>query len=354
MEKFQKELIAPEQNSETAAAKEPLAYVYERDLDLLFAEEFYSSPAFAKWFGDQILKNLTKPENFSPPREKKEHKLNPAKFSEVSHSVVATGGETDVLAIYQTDAGKEWLVLIENKINVGFQELQPERYYIRAEDLAKKRQADGYSVVLIAPLQYFKKSKSNYEFEAAISYEDVRDWFIKESNLGERARYKAAILNLAIEKKGKNPGVPKVNIFCQAYDKFLRSVQAEFKDVILLSNLQAPRSDIWINYNLPTDIAGKNYIVHKAEDGVVGLYFSGEAANYEKINQRYAKWLTANNDTGLAINKANKSLSLTLKVPKLSIEVDFAEQQEKAREAFQAITKLVEIYRSEYQQRSDH
>src|SRR5688572_22073219 len=89
-----------------------IAGVSERDIDLLLLEEFHSSPTFQAWFVAQILGGGAVTGELVSARR----------------SVTQSTGESDVEVAFKCDDGREVRFLIENKLNVGFQPLQAERY----------------------------------------------------------------------------------------------------------------------------------------------------------------------------------------------------------------------------------
>jgi len=82
----------------------------------------------------------------------------------ISNSPLAqTLGETD-LEIWFSDAeGKRWVVLIESKIAADFQNLQPERYVLRAKNYVKSNAADRARTVLLSPAGYQKDGCSLFD-----------------------------------------------------------------------------------------------------------------------------------------------------------------------------------------------
>jgi hypothetical protein len=89
---------------------------YERDVDLLLAEEFAVNPAFADRF-----KAVTK---FA-------HET--ATFVDLWVSKSDNLGESDLIVIYQTEDGERFALLIEDKIDAPLQRDQAARYGQRAD-----------------------------------------------------------------------------------------------------------------------------------------------------------------------------------------------------------------------------
>jgi hypothetical protein len=81
---------------------------YERDIDLLLAEEFSISPAFANWF----LKHTSNIDHTN------------ATVADVAVSASDAAGESDLVIIYNVAGGRTFALLIEDKIDAGFQKNQ--------------------------------------------------------------------------------------------------------------------------------------------------------------------------------------------------------------------------------------
>jgi hypothetical protein len=88
------------------------------------------------------------------------------------------GGQTDVVAEWE-GASRKLVVLIESKLNAGFQPRQGERYKERSVRLV----ASGWSVktVLVAPRAYLATANVQATlFEYRLAVEDLVDWIMSE------------------------------------------------------------------------------------------------------------------------------------------------------------------------------
>ena len=118
------------------------------------------------------------------------------------------------------------MVLIENKLDVNFQELQFERYQRRGELYKSESKCSEYYSVLVAPNEYAERQK---DFEKYISYEDLRNFFELEGS--RRSSFKASLLKIAIEKskRGYQPiNSDPVQRFWQAYWEYKEDTLPEF------------------------------------------------------------------------------------------------------------------------------
>jgi hypothetical protein len=165
---------------------ETFSSVRERDVNFILAEEFTCSDHFRTWF----LKN-TVGLNFG---------INI--YQKVKSQVYHPTGESDIEVYFSSYTGDNWRFLIENKINAKFQISQGERYKKRGQAYVDENKCIGFSTVLIAPKSYLNKCNENFDFY--LTYEQLQNWFINYSQMGERGKYKAKQIELAIKKASTN------------------------------------------------------------------------------------------------------------------------------------------------------
>jgi hypothetical protein len=155
----------------------PIEAVQERDIDLILLEEFNTNNAFAEWFVNECnAPKLT--ENIGAWKSISDFGL----------------GETDILFKYKSSE-KEYILLIENKLDAQFQENQYERYLKRAENYLKQNKCNECFCILIAPEFYCNNQN---DFENYVSYETLSKRF---EFLGtKRDLFKSKLLKIASEK----------------------------------------------------------------------------------------------------------------------------------------------------------
>jgi hypothetical protein len=73
---------------------------YERDVDVLLAEEFSVNTAFAEWFRSQT-----------------KFETSVAQVADVYVSKSDNLGESDLIVIYETEGGSRFALLIEDKVD---------------------------------------------------------------------------------------------------------------------------------------------------------------------------------------------------------------------------------------------
>ncbi len=157
-----------------------LPRLYERDIDVLLQEELIFCGALRRLIARELRLD------------------NALEVGECRLSVVDSTGETDVYAFFSAGP-RRGVLLIENKIDAGFQPLQPERYRERARALANEFGEDAVFCLLIAPASYLRaRNAQTGIFDAAISYEDAAAAIDEDST--PRSKHRAALIRSAVER----------------------------------------------------------------------------------------------------------------------------------------------------------
>jgi hypothetical protein len=173
---------------------------------LFVLEELHSGNGFDDWFGEKVgLKGFR--------CEKAEHS--------VSAKSNAKWGETDVLAFF-SDNVESVAVLIEDKIAADFTERQANRYHERGADLVRNGTAQRYLTILVAPSVYIAGVPKDDPWDRALSMEELRDWFAKDSTAHAAWRSLALTECLARVAKSKSVGSAEVRRFSEAFAFFLQ------------------------------------------------------------------------------------------------------------------------------------
>lgn len=142
----------------------------ERDVDLALQEFLAHDPSFRDWFLNQIgCASFVLSDG--------------GVFIEAVRSTSSRdGGQTDVIARW-SNATSTLVVLIESKLNAGFQKRQGARYRERA--LRANSAEKTARTVLVAPRQYLSMSnvQASY-FDARVSLEDILEEMRKRPHIG--------------------------------------------------------------------------------------------------------------------------------------------------------------------------
>ena len=127
--------------------------VSERDMDLLFLEEFVCSQEFLNIFLSKIdLLNAT--------------------ICSVEHSKVDVEfGESDLTIIVEKD-GQRYGLLIEDKIDAIAMKNQSDRYLKRGENDKNKGDYSNYFVFIVAPEKYIQTNEEAKKYRYKVTYEE--------------------------------------------------------------------------------------------------------------------------------------------------------------------------------------
>lgn len=297
--------------------------VSERDIDLLLLEEFLSSVDFLHWFAAQAIGP-----DFSVGR-----------LLKAMRSVTQSTGESDLEVALEGADGKSVMLLIENKVNAGFQRQQAERYRIRGNTYLERGEYSSFRTVLVAPDRYFGSATELKGFNARITYEAIRDWFANTHSMGARKNYKEGLLTAAIKRgtHGYRPVIdPPVTNFWHMYWQLAQKNAPELE---MKEPASKPARAGFIYFH-PTNLPIGVDIVHKLRHGNVDLQF---AAMGNRLNE-LRTLLRHNVDPDMKIVKASKSGSVRLRVPQLNTRLDFAKQEEHARQGLDAAKRLLALY----------
>jgi hypothetical protein len=144
---------------------------YERDIDLLLAEEFSVSAAFAAWF-------LSKTKYF---------KEADARVVNVYVSRSDRSGESDLVVVFEKlGEGTRFALHIEDKIDAPLQPEREARYRLRGETEVLRGDYSELEVILCSPESYPQVHAEAASFDSFVTYEAI-SVFLKDHN-GEELR----------------------------------------------------------------------------------------------------------------------------------------------------------------------
>ncbi len=299
----------------------PIGAARERDIDLLLVEEFCSSARFRSWFLEQTVSA----------------RFVAGKFVGAWHSVVHPSlGESDLEVAFEGPDKGGFRLLIEDKIDAVAQPDQAERYRLRGEAYLRKSECTDFKTVIVAPERYLADKSETALFDAAITYESLRDWFLGQTQLGERASYKAALILAAMEeaRRGYQPVMDE-------------RVTAFWKGYYDLAMQNAPELDMKPPGNKPAGagfvefkaavLPARTRIVHKLPHGNVDLEFVGKGDSLGELERKHGRKLLP----GMRIVRAGKSGAIRLKVPELDTSADFTGQSGSVEEGLAAARQLL-------------
>jgi hypothetical protein len=218
---------------------------YERDVDVLLAEEFAVNPFFAEKF-----KSLTKFAN------------EVAVVSDFWVSKSNNMGESDLIVLYECSDKRRFAILIEDKVDARLQSDQAERYQKRARSDVAKGDYEDFAVVLCAPRYYLDNHSDLSSFEHHISLEQIAD--ILSAPDDARANYKADFLRTAGTKKlnaWKRQDDAATNAF---WDAAYELASRDFR-ILEMKRLKVTKGTSWITFR-PRGIAPQSKRLHLGVD----------------------------------------------------------------------------------------
>lgn len=291
--------------------------VCERDIDLLLVEEIAASGGFARWFLGEI--GISKR----------------SRVIAVNHSVGTASGESDIEIILKAD-GKAIKILVEDKLDAPFQREQPERYRQRANGYLRSGRFSEVRTVIVAPEEYLRSSRAAVAFDRHVSIEAILSHLEKDTGLGERARYKCALLRRSIERG--NTGwrmVPDkaVSSFWQQYWELANAIATDLR---MKRPSEKPAASAFV-YFRPVALPSRVKLVHKLTHGRVDLQFCGLGGSFGPFVRRYRPGLPP----GMQIEVAGKSAVIRLFVPKIDTTAPFARQETAVRSGLRAAKRLL-------------
>ena len=291
------------------------AGITERDMDLIFLEEFASSKEFCQIFFSKIG-------------------IEDFEIVKVEHSVHQVGegvnvkeagsdtsrGESDMSVIY-THNGQRRGLLIEDKINACAQPNQRIRYDNRGRLSIANDEYDAFDVFMVAPAEYLG-SPAATDYENKVSYEEILQHF--EAKADARAAFKAAMLNKAINK-GHSTYIPvpseKVMDFYDSYIDYVKKFYPSFQIVTSKGADHGSKSS-WIVFATYND---RIKIKHKTR-GAIDLLIRIEKEHRDSISDQMMNLMTEVADVDASIIEFEKELCFRVSVECLDRNCSVYEQ----------------------------
>ena len=306
----------------------PFEAIRERDTDMLLLEELLCNPIFSKWFLNKTI------------GIRKNYMVDGA-----WHSITHSGlGESDLA--FKIKTGKEKILfLIENKIHAEFMPEQANRYRKRGDHKQNAGECTSFFTVLFAPESYIQE---NRDFDFNLSYEDVRNWFLSEKQMGERGKFKAEILNIAIERMRRGyTAIINKDTTKFRWD-YYRYAEENYPHLGMLKPKdEMPRKVGFIKFkpkgiNLKT----RESIIHKKR-GDVDLNLDCPGMSIEEFNLKYRRTLSDK----MHFVKTNGFFIVRISTPAVNIEKDFQKQLPEIKSALNKVRTLFKWAKKNLNQR---
>ena len=294
--------------------------VLERNMDLLFLEEFVSSPEFLEIFISKI--NITK-----------------AQVLEIEHSKVHSEfGESDMTVIIETN-GKRHGLLIEDKIDAIAMPEQYDRYVIRGNIGIENGDYESFDVFIVAPKKYLNENNEAQKYPNKVTYEECADYFRSRTDV--RSFYKLQQIEFAINKQRNSYQVIEHTAVTDFWNKYISYQQDHYPHLWLSTSGGSKDSRAsWPRYRV--HIKGL-YMLHKSEFGYVDLTFPNCGERTVELKSILEKHLGDLSKLGASLQQTKKSAALRVIVPVLDFKQPFDEVADKVKTCFEGIEKLTKL-----------
>jgi len=308
---------------------------YERDIDVLLAEEFSVNECFAKWFIKTVAPDF--PEVI-------------VSHVEVSRYDRNEGGsdETDLLIALKSPANDDrYLVLIEDKLDASFTEKQLERYRQRSENIKNEEGYVDSKVVLCAPQNYHISKQNSQLVDKFVSHEEMAQ-MLRQFDDSKRSIYRAKFLEHAAEKS--NTAYQRIddantNDF---WDEVYRIANKHYT-VLQMTNtpMSKDRGTIWKLFK-PHGFPQKGMQIDlKGSMGFVDLTLNG--IQVERLDQAVGHLL----EQDMIIAKAGKSSAIRLEIPKWKAQPVTDDVSNTIHTGLNACVRMASFYRENSQMFSE-
>jgi len=294
--------------------------VLEKNMDLLFLEEFASSPDFLKMFLSKIY-------------------IESAKVIEIEQSKVHSEfGESDMTVIVEVN-GKKHGLLIEDKIDAIAMPEQYERYVIRGNIGIENGDYESFDVFIIAPEKYLNDNIEAHKYPNQIKYEDCADYFRKQTD--PRSFYKLQQIEFAINKQKNSYQVIEHAAVTDFWERYI-AYQKEHYPHLWLSTSGGSKGSraSWPRYRV--HIKGL-YMLHKSEFGFIDLTFPNCGERTVELKGVLEKHLGDLTEIGVSLHQTKKSAALRVVVPVLDFKQPFEKVAVEVAKCFEGIEKLTAI-----------
>jgi hypothetical protein len=299
----------------------PIERKYERDVDILLAEEFATNPGFSEKF-----KALTK---FASEE---------ASVADFWVSKSDALGESDLVIVYQSKNGNRFALLIEDKVDARLQVDQAKRYRLRAEKEQASGEYSDFEVILCAPNYYISNRYDLDGFDRKLSFEQIAD--IIEQPQDKRALYRACFLRTAGTKHinaWQREDDPATNDF---WDAAYELASHEFP-ILEMKRLKLTKDSVWITLrpqDFPT-MPKSVCVALKGNHGCVDLTFGKTTAHQFHATIRHLL------KPPMIVLQTRASAAIRIETPSFQISEGFANALPKVKAAFEASSCLIAFYR---------
>ncbi len=298
---------------------------YERDIDLLLAEEFSVSQSFAAWFLEQT----------------KGFKGINAKVVDVYVSKSDVMGESDLVVIYEKLGGESRFALhIEDKINAPLQPEQEARYRRRAAVAIRRGDYSEFEVILCSPAAYRLVHPEVVTFDALVSYEAISEFLQSQGADDPRSQYRSNFIATSA-RRNSNAYTRVDDAVTNCFWKKAFDIAARDYPDLEMKPLTVTKDSTWLNFrplDMPTQ-PRRIYISFKGDRGFMDLTFTACLA---RLFLPQVKNIL---DPRMTIHQTGKSAAIRINVEPFKICEPDDDVLAKVRAAFAGCVWLITFFR---------
>ena len=296
-----------------------IAYISEREIDLLLLEEMYVSAEFRSWFFTQVFGTSVQFAQFV------------AAWHSLDHSSL---GESDLVIKFTDISGKMTAILVEDKIDAPPQRDQAVRYRLRGDAGIADGSWSSFRTCMTAPQAYLNQTTVEAaKYDSRISYESIRDWFLQSNPSDPRMEYKARIVQEGIDQNRRGykrvPNVTVTNFWAEYWTTACRN----YPELKMEDPGQKPARSDWAQFKSDS----KYWIRHKLAKGTVELEIPSACEEIEQIASLNEHLLV----DGLDLVPVGKSAAFSITIRGIDKLAPFQPQSDAIDEGLAAVSRLM-------------
>lgn len=296
---------------------------YERDIDLLLAEEFSVNSRFANWV-----------------KSKTSIASQPAQVVDVFVSKSDNLGESDLIVLYETGPEQRFALMIEDKVDAPIQPAQAQRYRMRAEREISLGVCTEFEVWLFAPRYYLDHCTSIGDFDGSVSFEDIAE-ALRSTDDSARIAYRANFLRTAAVRRANN-WVREDDEATNAFWEAAYQLASRKFPILEMTRRRVTKDSHWVTFR-PADMPTQPkhvYVAFKGDRGQMDLTFSNVQAH------RFAEKVSGILDNDMTVHQTSASAAIRLEVAPFTIGEGLERALPLAEKAMEATKRLIEFYRT--------
>jgi hypothetical protein len=295
---------------------------YERDIDLLLAEEFSVNADFAEW-----VKTKTSIHDKT------------ARVADVFVSKSDNLGESDLIVLYEIESERRFALMIEDKVDAPLQPAQVQRYRLRAQREIELGVCASFQVWLFAPRYYLDHCTSQDEFDGALSFEEIAA-FLLAGRQSTRTAYRARFLETAAVRRSNN-WVRQEDEATNSFWEAAYQIASRKFPILEMKRPRVTKDSHWITFR-PSDMPTQPkhvYLAFKGDRGQMDLTFSNVQAH------RFAERISDLLEPDMTVHQTAASAAIRLEVEPFKIADGEGHSLPLVEKAFQTSKQLIQFYR---------